>query len=441
MPVYDEETSEEIPSNIDLFSGFESSTPNDSVPKMGHTVLHICFEAQKSDYKQGQDHTYLVYSVNISDEQTGEPKFTKQAQITGPPSMGCGLSRSQIVLAGGVSDGIKKKDIITFDMNTKMTSTNTFPPTKRGKLKPLVFELHNRLYVFDTGSHINKRSFEFLSNKRKLWHRVNNPFAEHTELSDYVSPDICLDYSFLAIGNTAYISSPRGRIGFLHHSNHSYKSWYPGLPKLPFPGVATFHYQPDYPDLLVITFKNGLVEAREFRSTIEPDITEVLFAVDPSWRSVGPMTGYFANFGDGSFCLTAFDSLCFCVYKFKILRTGKDDDQLWDCIISYKGRFSFDQFEDNGWRISSVLGCFPPDQNYKANLLAEKLVYSYWIPGLACTVDGCDETNGEERSTVEKSDEEESDSEESNWKDTYKSWLDEIYCGPHVTKLLQDFKM
>ncbi|KAK1390753.1 hypothetical protein POM88_018931 [Heracleum sosnowskyi] len=428
MPVYDENVDEEISSRIDLFGIGNNTPPINSVPKMDHTVLHICFEAQKSDRKQGPDHTYLVYSVDFSDNQTGEPKFTMEALIPGPPSMGCGLFGSQIVLAGGVLDGIKKKDIVTFDMNSKSTSTDTFPPTKRGKLKPFIFELQNRLYVFDTGSHINKRSFEFLSNKSKIWHHINNPFALHTELSDYVSPDISLDYSFLAVGNTAYISSPRGYVGFLLHSNKSGNSWYPSLPKLPPPGVATFHYQCGYNNILVITFTNGLVVAREFNWTLDSNITtEILFAIDPSWRSGGPMTGYFANLGDGNFCLSAFDSLCFCLYKFKILRKGKGDDQFWDCSISYKGRFSFDQFDDSGCRISSVLGCFPQDQNYNANLLAERLVHSYWIPELKWSVYGREETNGEERSTVEVSDEEESDSEESNWKDTYKSWLDEIH--------------
>lgn len=76
------------------------------------------------------------------------------------------------------------------------------------------------------------------------------------------------------------------------------------------------------------------------------------------------MSGYFADFGDGIFSLTASDSVRIYVCTFKIC-----EPMVFELLSQYEYRFDALSF---GVDIISVVGCFAPYQNSSAIEHAEK---------------------------------------------------------------------
>lgn len=130
--------------------------------------MHFCFEAKDNQGK----HVYVIYTAKLSDLWTksdSPPHFTKEVVITtGVPSMGCGVFNSKLVLAGGSVKSqqhgynVKHKGVITYDLTTKQLSNSEIPLMPGGKLRPLVFQLDNKLYVLDTSKNPDQHvgSFE-----------------------------------------------------------------------------------------------------------------------------------------------------------------------------------------------------------------------------------------------------------------------------------------
>ncbi|KAL8106519.1 hypothetical protein AgCh_023326 [Apium graveolens] len=132
-------------------------------PEMNdNTKLYICLEAKKhNNGEELHQHVYLIYSLKLNDltrKLSDSPGLTKETSLEAYPSMGCGFYQSKIVFAGGqvqeTVDELAEQSVhnvlITFDTKSKQLSSDSFPSLLRRKFKPLVFQLHDNLYVMDT---------------------------------------------------------------------------------------------------------------------------------------------------------------------------------------------------------------------------------------------------------------------------------------------------
>lgn len=339
------------------------------------TKLRICFKAKDKDYRN----IYLIYSVEgswLANQRSNPPTLNRDAVIFGYEVMGCGVYDSKIVLAGkGLSlryyDHSSHDGFVTYDMRKDVVSYKPFlplcPSDFDSNVKPLVFQLNLRLYVYYHNDIVN-----FCSPAIKTdW----NISRIGTDCSFY-GAEKC---SCLVIGNSCCISAPCADVTYIHHSNYNEMCESDNLKKhsnpysddmgfdwmkhsdasLPFSGQATFYHQDGFDDFVIIYFENGVVRVFLFDFFSFGD-SQVLFAVD-SCTIGGTMHGYFADFGNGCYCLTAFNKSLFYLYTFKITRYGKQSDPLKvQAKILSRYNFEFDYFCTEGNKIEKVLGCFAP---------------------------------------------------------------------------------
>lgn len=360
---------------------------------MDETKLYICLEAKHNN--GGQHHVYLICSLRLNDLTTQlsySPALTKEASFEGYPSMGCGFYESKIVFAGGqveetdsaheeiVEEKVEQNNhngLITFDMKSKQLSSDSFPSMLRGKVKPLVFQLHDNLYVIDTISGYRQGSFEYFYPKKQEWNLLRQP--AYDELVDEFACRQDRNYPCLLFGNACYLSISFDNYDFvyLHHPNITYRSWLsahvlmPNHP-LPFSGVATFFHQDDVDDFVVISFTKRAVRIHYFDLSLSfLQDSKVLFRLPASSESaeLEEMSGYFADFGDGIFSLTAFDAVLVHVYTFQIF--GPGNPEVFQLLSHYEYKCDALSF---GVDVISVVGCFAPYPNVQAIKHAEKLL-------------------------------------------------------------------
>ncbi|KAL8123080.1 hypothetical protein AgCh_011170 [Apium graveolens] len=136
---------------------FPHAKPQSSVMdnNMEEAKLYTCFEAENDL----GEHVYVIYSAKLSDlhDKKGgsKPVFNCQVVIKGLQSMGCGVFDSKIVLAGGIvtrgEDQRYRHGMITYDTQRRRVSYVDIPPMQGLKIRPIVFELCERLvhvYMF-----------------------------------------------------------------------------------------------------------------------------------------------------------------------------------------------------------------------------------------------------------------------------------------------------
>lgn len=337
-----------------------------------HKELFICFEGKDSQ----QRHIYVICSLDAL-----RPKiFTTEAVIYGYASMGCGVYDSRIVLAGGqlrvhstLHHTTLHNGCITFDMNNRSVNHKPFLPMTHGKYKPLVFQLGKRLYVCDSRYESTGTPFleiEFYSPAMKTtWNAIAGIFESVQEL---------LTHSCLVFGNTCFMSYPSGGHTWTTHSNYLQNSWTPLFDKpLPFTGVATFHSQDGFDDFVMIYLDKGDVRVCKFDFSCFGD-SQCLFSLIPcmSHEDEPYKQGYFADFGEGCFCLTAFGQLGILVCTFVVTRVGTPSGPL-EVTCSFESTCNFyyhdlNNFVSDGTIITSVVGCFVRTQNEEAKSRAEK---------------------------------------------------------------------
>lgn len=374
---------------------------------------------------------------DLASTLTDPPTLTTEAFFEGYPSMGCGFYDSKIVFAGGqlpqeeetdlenedifeqsnnygsqvqleqetdlvyedivdqsnhdgpqvqlvegtnsenedIVDQSNHNGLMIFDLNSRRLSSDSFPSMLRGKLKPLVFQLHDKLYVMDTVSGYRDGSFEYFYPINGEWNLLRQP--SYDAYKDELDCQRDRNYPCLVFGNAVHlsVSIDDDNFIFIHHPNLTYKSWFPahvlrpGNPLL-FSGVATFCHHGDANDFLIISFSNRVVRVHLFDLTGHSlPASKDLFSLPSSSEFVEDeqVSGYFADFGDGIFSLTASDSARIYVFTFQIL--GPDDPMMFQLLSHYEYRFDALSF---GVDIISVVGCFAPYQNFSAIKHAEK---------------------------------------------------------------------
>lgn len=348
------------------------------------TKLYTCFETRND---QGQ-HEYRIFSAKVRKlvDMAADSKsiFSLEKVISGFPNMGCGVFGSKIVLAGGVWGKKKERSynlkFITYDTLTKKISRKDLPPLRGRKFRPLVFELYGRLYVLDTSKSLYPWSFEIYYPTRKFWHPLSDPFqnmfTEAIGMKEGIGKKEIsgrAPYFWFVVGKVLCISVPTDSTLFFHHARQFVKAFLAKCcQSLPFHGMAITHCQPGFDDVVVISFSKGCVEGRQLNFCF-PDIKvfgkpKPLFHTDPYEQPDGELSGYFAEFGDGMFCLTTFDNMNMHVYMFKIDRKPERGDGL-NLVLVYlvKHKFSFNDFSFEGSKGVNIPGCFvlPRDDQTK----------------------------------------------------------------------------
>lgn len=315
--------------------------------------LYTCFEATND---LGEP-VYVISSAKISelhDKQFGSTPlvFKVEVVIKGLQSMGCGVFGSKIVLAGGLvtrdEDKIYRRGMITYDTKRKLVSYVDIPPMQGLKIRPVVIELHEiRLYVLNTSTHVHRRSFEIYYPTKRFWDALDDPYlTQNSGVLGNKKISGRTPYSWFVFGNCLCISSPKGGPSHIHHARTVYKFFMSNYDELlPFRGMATTYWHPDFSDVVVIYLsQEGVVEGR--RLNIKPHYfgePEKIFETVP-FKPDGELSSYFADFGYGNFCLTVFDNVIIHVYMFTIVRlTDKENGALNFELkrrVDHKYRFS-----------------------------------------------------------------------------------------------------
>lgn len=365
---------------------------------MGDKNIHFCFEAKDDQGKP----VYLIYTSTLRDLRSDSPPhFTTETVITcGVPSMGCGLFGSKLVLAGGSVEYVesdyykshmKQKGVITYDITTRQLSHSDIPQMGGGKLSPLLFQLHNKLFALDTADDPNHKlgSFEVYFPKQQRWHRLKLtyfPTGKYSagKLADPGSKGISF-FSWFTFGSTVFLSLPKDNALYVHYANYIYKGFrLIDTTPLPFPGMAITYSQHEFDDVVLISFsKGGLVEGRRLRFPFIFDgIPVKILDTKTHSHHVGDLNGWFADFGYGTFCLTAFDNVDIYVHVFKISRRKcKEGEDLNIRLLDHSmHRFKYTDFSEAGHTSFSFAGCFAPSpQSGGSKESIEAKVYSSWI--------------------------------------------------------------
>ncbi|KAK1367808.1 hypothetical protein POM88_033900 [Heracleum sosnowskyi] len=154
-----------------------------------------------------------------------------------------------------------------FDLNSKQLSSDSFPSMLQGKLKPLIFQLQDKLYVMDTVSGYFDGSFEYFIPTNGEWNLLRHPCYDDLKYELNCQQD--RNYPCLVFGNAIHLSVSIDDCNFLfiHHPNLTYKSWFPAHVLRPdnpllFSGVATFCHHDDANDFLIVSFSNRVVLPR-----------------------------------------------------------------------------------------------------------------------------------------------------------------------------------
>lgn len=348
---------------------------------MDESKLYLCFEATNTEAES----VYLIYSTKVSDlmgkPPNFRPEFTYEKSISGFSAMGCGLFDSKIILAGGFSEKENKTEynlgLVTYDPATKKVAREEFPKMRARKIRPLVFEVNGRLYVLDTSTHIYKRSWELYYPTLKIWGKVSdafsNRFIAHTGTKNISGRT---PYSWFVSGQTITISLPSGEFTYFHHGRQFAKFFARDVAQtLPFHGMATTYFQPGVSHLLVISFTKGMVggqgrvEGRQLSyAPVSFPKPELIFRTDPYEQPDGEVSSYFADCGNGKFCLTTFDNVNIHVYVFKISRHEHADGSMSLYLKDLdKHEYKFGDFSVGGFTSISLSGCFvlPSDERTK----------------------------------------------------------------------------
>ncbi|KAK1367799.1 hypothetical protein POM88_033891 [Heracleum sosnowskyi] len=263
--------------------------------------------------------------------------------------------------------------LITFDMKSKQLSYNSFPSMLRGKVKPLVFQLYDNLYVMDTVSGYRQGSFEYFYPKKQEWNLLRQPIYQHFVHGLSYRRDS--NYPCLVLGSACFLSLPLDRdYLYVHHPNITYKAWLPILKRLPFSGsgVTTFYHQPNFREFYVLSFANRTIRAHLFDIYDQSvEAPKEVFSLPPSSESVEDeqMSGYFADFGDGIFSLTASDAVCVHVCTFQVF--GLNMPFKFNSLSHYEYKLDALSF---GADTISVVGCFAPVPNFQAIEQAEEVL-------------------------------------------------------------------
>ncbi|KAL6503234.1 hypothetical protein OROHE_023863 [Orobanche hederae] len=338
--------------------------------------MHFCFEAKD---KQGK-HVYVIYTAKLSERWTKSDSplhFTKEVVITnGVPSMGCGVFNSKLVLAGGsvkskqYEYNVKYRGVITCDLTTKQVSTSEIPPMPGGKVRPLVFQLDNKLFALDTSKNPdqNAGAFEVYYPERQRWHQLRIDYYHSVgHLADPQSKGLSF-YSWFVFGHCVCLSLPKDSATFLYQAKNMYRYFqHIDTEPLPFPGMAITYCQTDFQEnVVLITFsKGGLVEGRllrfPFYKFYDKPAVQILDTKIYSQHD-GDLTGCFTHFGNGTFCLTAFDNVDIYVHMFKISRRKcrKGEDLNIRLIDRSMHRYKYTDFSEAGHTSFSFAGCFSP---------------------------------------------------------------------------------
>ncbi|KAK1393706.1 hypothetical protein POM88_012768 [Heracleum sosnowskyi] len=334
---------------------------------MANIKVYFCFEATTNI--QGQ-HVYSIYSTELNDLMRKgaykKPTFTLERVIPGFLNMGCGVFGSKIVLAGGhIQVGgleVHNHDLITYDMATKLVSRNDFPPMSQRKLRPLVIQLYNKLYVFDTSDYVVENSFQTYAPNENLpspYLHPNSPYSWKGSFSGRTP------FSWFACGKSICLTGPLENNSLVHHTDQYISDFFPcfkGL--LPFRGMAITYYQQGFPDVVVISFSHGRVEGRRLSVASRYSLGDpvLLFETDPFQQPDGEMSHYFADCGGGIFSLTTFDNATIHVYMFKILRHKDQADGSLDLdlVSLILHEFDFSSFSTDSFTSFCVLGCLVP---------------------------------------------------------------------------------
>ncbi|KAK1399970.1 hypothetical protein POM88_009833 [Heracleum sosnowskyi] len=265
-----------------------------------------------------------------------------------------------------------------------------------GKLRPLLFQLDNKLYALDTSRNPDENvgSFEVYYPKQHRWHQLHrlnyHRYGPHSagQLADPQSKGISF-FSWFVFGFCVCLSLPKGRLSYLHHAKNKNRYFRClGRGSLPFPGMGITYCQHDFQeDVVLITFsKGGLVEGRRLRFPFykfhdEPAV-EILDTKIYSQHD-GDLTGCFTEFGNGNFCVTAFDNVDIYVHRFKISRRKcKNGEDLNIRLIDRSmHRYKYTDFSEAGHTSFSFVGCFsqsPSSAGWSKENTEEK-IYSYWF--------------------------------------------------------------
>ncbi|KAK1364667.1 hypothetical protein POM88_040228 [Heracleum sosnowskyi] len=379
---------------------------------MDNQKIHFCLEAKDDEGKA----VYVIYTSTLGDFKSDfPPHLTQQVVIScGVPSMGCGLFGSKLVLAGGwvqLRDAgffDKHKGLITYDLTTQQLSHSHFPNMCEGKLRPLLFQLNNKLHALDTGTNKDEylTSFEVYYPNQQRWH----PLKLVLYLGDEYSSGKFADprsrgisfFSWFAFGSTFCLSLPKN-LSYIYHSRLRGRRVHAiDTEPLPFHGMGITYCQHDFKDVVVISLsQGGLVEGRRLLPTFcfsgEPPV-KILDTKTYS-HHVGDLNGCFAHFGDGNFCLTAFDNVNIYVHMFKISRLkNKIGENLKIQLIDYRmKRFKYTDFSGDGYTSFSFAGCFAPSPSGGSKETTEANIYNSWfecdkffdeeddVPGTECS--------------------------------------------------------
>ncbi|KAK1400007.1 hypothetical protein POM88_009870 [Heracleum sosnowskyi] len=293
--------------------------------------------------------------------------------------MGCGVFDSKLVLAGGSVKSqqhgynVKAKWVITYDLTTKQLSDTEIPTMPGGKLRPLVFQLDNKLYVLDTSknSDPNVGAFEVYYPKQRRWHQLLDLNYYHYgplsagQLDDPQSKGISF-FSWFVFGFCVCLSLSKDNVVYIYYAKNKKRYFYDiSGATLPFPGMAITYCQHDFQeDVVLITFsKGGLVEGRRLRfpffKLYDKPPVEILDTKIYSQHD-GDLTGCFTEFGNGNFCLTAFDNVDIYVHKFKISRRKcKNVEDLKIRLLDHSmHKYKYTDFSEAGHTSFSFVGGF-----------------------------------------------------------------------------------
>lgn len=360
--------------------------------------MYTCIQARDHHWK----HVYMIYSAKVSDlmckESDSKPNFILEKIIYGSKYMGCGVYDSKIVFAGGISDAEREKNapkrskynlkLITYDPVSKNESREDFPQMRGRKIRPLVFEICNRLYVLDTSSSAYNWGFEFLNPTGNFWDPLMDPY--HNWFSGRKKRTVSgrTPYAWFVAGNVACISAHRDDHTYFHHAKSIGNGFLPKYMRtLPFRGMAITYFDPNFSDdVVLISFSGANVEGRRLNlesSNCLGTPTEI-FKTDPC-KPDGELSIYFADCGDGVFCLTTFDKANMHVYTFEIHRLPPVVDSSTlnlhlERLEIHKYRFS--EFNSGLNRSVSISGCFALPNVDRAKRIMEAQLYADLFRGL-----------------------------------------------------------
>ncbi|KAK1395288.1 hypothetical protein POM88_014344 [Heracleum sosnowskyi] len=224
----------------------------------------------------------------------------------------------------------------------------------------LVFQLDNKLYALDTSRNPDEYvgSFEVYYPKQHRWHQLHqlnyHHYGPHSagQLADPQSKGISF-FSWFVFGFCVCLSLPKDNEVYIYYAKNKKRYFYNiGGATLPFPGMAITYCQRDFQE-------GGLSRFPFFKLYDKPPV-EILDTKIYSQHD-GDLTGCFTDFGNGIFCLTAFDNVDIYVHRLRTFsrRKCKNVEDLKIRLIDYSmHRYKYTDFSEAGHTSFSFVGCF-----------------------------------------------------------------------------------